>query len=121
MCWIPGKVLAERYQLGELIGKGGFARVYKALDLTTGEQVAVKEIEKDLVSKTELPKILSEGQILSRLCVFVFVDARFSCCLFSSKNKSVCRNHDNIVQFIELVQDKKQIYFVMEFISGGWS
>lgn len=33
-----GKLLAERFQMGELIGKGGFARVYKALDLTTGEQ-----------------------------------------------------------------------------------
>lgn len=29
------------------------------------------------------------------------------------------RHHVNIVQFIQLVQDKKQIYFVMEYISGG--
>jgi hypothetical protein len=37
--------------------------------LFTGEQVAVKEIDKDLVSNTELPKILSEGEILGKLYV----------------------------------------------------
>lgn len=81
--------------MGDLIGKGGFAKVYKALDLTTGEQVAIKEIDKDLVSNAELPKILAEGEILGRL------------------------SHPNIVKFIRLVQEKKQIYFVMEYISGG--
>jgi hypothetical protein len=52
-----GAVVGSRYQLGELLGKGGFARVFKALDLQTGQQLAVKEIQKDLLSKTELPKV----------------------------------------------------------------
>lgn len=88
-------VIGNRYQMGELLGKGGFARVFKALDLQTGQQLAVKEIQKDLLSKTELPKILNEGKVLAAL------------------------THPNIVQFHELIQDKKQIYFVMEYISGG--
>ena len=50
---------------------------------------------KDLLSKTELPKILNEGEVLSRL------------------------RHPNIVQFLELIQERKQIYFVMEYVSGG--
>ena len=90
-----GRVVGDRYQLGELLGKGGFARVYKALDLQTGQQLAVKEIQKDLLSKTELPKILSEGKVLAEL------------------------QHINIVQFVELIMEKKQVYFVMEYISGG--
>ena len=52
-----GAAVGGRYQLGELLGKGGFARVFKALDLQTGQQLAVKEIQKDLLSKTELPKV----------------------------------------------------------------
>ena len=90
-----GLVIGGRFQLGELLGKGGFAKVFKALDLKTGEQLAVKEIQKDLLNKAELPKILNEGKILAGL------------------------SHTNIVQFIELVQDKRQIYFVMEYVSGG--
>lgn len=90
-----GAVIGGRFQLGELLGKGGFAKVYKALDLQTGEQLAVKEIQKDLLNKSELPKILNEGKILAGL------------------------KHTNIVKFIELVHEKKQIFFVMEYVSGG--
>ena len=90
-----GRIVGERYQMGELLGKGGFARVYKALDLQTGEQLAIKEIQKDLLSKTELPKILNEGKVLAEL------------------------KHNNIVKFVQLIMEKKQVYFVMEYISGG--
>ena len=89
-----GAVIGGRYQLGELLGKGGFARVFKALDLETGQQLAVKEIQKDLLSKAELPKILNEGKVLAGL------------------------SHTNIVKFVELIMEK-QVYFVMEYISGG--
>lgn len=37
-----GRVLAGRYQLGRVIGRGGFARVYSATRLTCGSRVAVK-------------------------------------------------------------------------------
>ena len=90
-----GIVIGGRYQLGELLGKGGFAKVYKALDMQTGQQLAVKEIQKDLLSKSELPKILNEGKVLATL------------------------NHTNIVKFHELIMERKQVYFVMEYISGG--
>ena len=59
-----GAVVGGRYQLGELLGKGGFARVFKALDLQTGQQLAVKEIQKDLLSKTELPKVTTRKAVL---------------------------------------------------------
>lgn len=91
-----GLVIGEgRYQLGEVLGKGGFARVFKALDLQSGQTVAVKEIQKDLLSKSELPKILKEGEILAQL------------------------SHTNIVKFHQLIMEKKQLYFVMEYVSGG--
>ncbi len=37
-----GSVLVDRYRLEELIGEGGMAEVYRALDLRTGHRVAVK-------------------------------------------------------------------------------
>ena len=37
-----GKVLDNRYELVEFIGKGGMALVYRAVDKRTGHNVAVK-------------------------------------------------------------------------------
>ena len=37
-----GKVLDNRYELVEFIGKGGMALVYRAIDQRTGHSVAVK-------------------------------------------------------------------------------
>ena len=37
-----GKVLDNRYELNEFIGKGGMSVVYRAQDKRTGHQVAVK-------------------------------------------------------------------------------
>ena len=36
------KILADRYRLTEQIGMGGMAIVYRAVDLRTGHNVAVK-------------------------------------------------------------------------------
>ena len=37
-----GRVFAQRYRLEEFIGKGGMALVFRATDLRTGHDVAVK-------------------------------------------------------------------------------
>jgi len=37
-----GDLVAGRYELGEVVGEGGFAKVYRATDTKTGETVAVK-------------------------------------------------------------------------------
>ena len=36
----------ENYQVGELLGRGGFASVYKARCISTGEEVAIKMVDK---------------------------------------------------------------------------
>ena len=41
----PGTVLAGRVRLGRSLGRGGMARVYRALDLLTGSEVAVKLLD----------------------------------------------------------------------------
>ena len=37
-----GRVFAQRYRLEEFVGKGGMALVFRATDLRTGHDVAVK-------------------------------------------------------------------------------
>lgn len=41
---LAGRVLVKRYRVGEVIGRGGFAAVYRAEDLNLGRAVAVKVI-----------------------------------------------------------------------------
>jgi serine/threonine-protein kinase len=36
------RVLAGRYQVGELIGRGGMADVFEGVDLSLGRKVAIK-------------------------------------------------------------------------------
>ena len=48
---MKGTCLKGRYLLGEVIGKGGMAVVYKAYDFRTGRTVAVKVL-RDQYSRT---------------------------------------------------------------------
>lgn len=40
------------------MGKGAFAKVFRALNQENGETVAVKEMNKSQISKTDMPKIM---------------------------------------------------------------
>jgi serine/threonine protein kinase len=45
-------------QLGELLGRGAFGRVYKGLNFQTGEVVAVKQTRKTDLEPSQLPAIM---------------------------------------------------------------
>ena len=81
--------------LGDVLGKGGFATVYRALDLTSGKTVAIKEIERNIISPEQLPKILNEAELLKSL------------------------SHDNIIKFLDCIESKKHIHFAIEYVEGG--
>ena len=42
------------YDLGDMLGSGAFAIVYKAVSKESGEVVAVKKIKKNIVKESEI-------------------------------------------------------------------
>jgi serine/threonine-protein kinase len=45
------RVLASRYQVGEIIGRGGMADVFEGVDLRLGRKIAIKLLKSDLANE----------------------------------------------------------------------
>src|SRR5262245_61200406 len=52
--YVPGTVLASRYRIIGLIGRGGMGEVYRATDLTLNQQVALKFLPPEMASDEAL-------------------------------------------------------------------
>jgi serine/threonine-protein kinase len=90
-----GKVLDNRYELVEFLGKGGMALVYRAVDKRTGHSVAVK------ILKPEYSQ-----------------DAEF-CGRFEREAMAASKmTHHNIVNLLDVGQDDNLRYLVMEYVRG---
>ncbi|KAL8504936.1 hypothetical protein ACS0TY_016220 [Phlomoides rotata] len=88
--------LFRKYELGKLLGRGAFAKVYHARVLRTGKSVAIKIINKQRIQKGNLAKhVKREIAIMHRL------------------------RHPHIVAIHEVLATKSKIYCVMEFAKGG--
>ncbi|KAG2537823.1 hypothetical protein PVAP13_9NG331219 [Panicum virgatum] len=86
-------LLLGRYEVGKLLGQGNFAKVYHARNVHTGEEVAIKVMEKEKIFK-------------SGLMAHIKRDRRV--------------RHPHIVQQLyEVMATKLRIYFVMEYVRGG--
>lgn len=63
-----GRVLAERFELRRLLGRGGMGEVYEGLDRTTGEVVAVKLVRTGSRTPVSLlRRFLREAEAVARL------------------------------------------------------
>lgn len=62
----PGSILADRYEIVELLGEGGMGTVYKALDRELDRMVALKVIRPDLARNPEILDRFKKELILSR-------------------------------------------------------
>ncbi len=92
---MTGTVLMDRYRLEELIGEGGMASVYRALDLRTGHRVAVKFLRQEFHKNPEfLDRFRREATAASRM------------------------SHHNIVNLLDIGDDPKAPYLVFEFVDG---
>ncbi|KAJ8764598.1 hypothetical protein K2173_006470 [Erythroxylum novogranatense] len=86
----------NKYQLGRLLGRGSFAKVYAGRALTDNKIVAVKIIDKARTDAAMEPRIISEISAMRRL-----------------------QYHPNILGIHEVMATKTRIYLVMELASGG--
>ncbi|GAA5940349.1 uncharacterized protein JCM15063_002609 [Sporobolomyces koalae] len=83
------------YQLGECIGKGQFGTVYRALNLNTGQVVAVKRIKLEGKTEAEIEQLSNEVSLLQRL------------------------NHPAIVRYQGLLRSENYLNIVLEYAESG--
>src|SRR5215510_11383084 len=93
--FIPGTMLAERYRIVGLLGRGGMGEVYRAEDLKLGQSVALKFLPKDM---TDRPDRLARFHQEVRLARQV-------------SHPNVCRVHD-------IADIDGQHFLSMEYIDG---
>ena len=62
------RLIAGRYRLGALVGRGGMAEVYEGVDTRLGRTVAVKLLKPDLADDPEFEsKFRQEAQASARM------------------------------------------------------
>lgn len=89
------KILAERYRLTEQIGMGGMAIVYKAVDMRTGHNVAIKVLRPEFNKDMEfVSRFQREAEAASKM------------------------THHNIVNLLDVGMDGENRYLVMEYVEG---
>uniref|UniRef100_A0A7C8YUH8 non-specific serine/threonine protein kinase n=1 Tax=Opuntia streptacantha TaxID=393608 RepID=A0A7C8YUH8_OPUST len=89
-------IIFGKYELGRLLGCGGFAKVYEGRDIRTHRIVAVKAVSKQKVARGNLvAHVKREVAIMRRL------------------------HHPHIIRLLEVLATKRKIYFVMEYAKGG--
>ncbi|KAK9818339.1 hypothetical protein WJX72_010890 [[Myrmecia] bisecta] len=90
----PRKMVGE-WELTQQIGSGSFAVVWKACHRATGQEVAIKEINTDKLNKKLKQSLESEVSILKQI------------------------EHKNIVQLLDVVEERSRLYLIMEYCAGG--
>ena len=90
-----GVLLAERYEILELLGQGGMGAVYKARDTELERLVALKLIRPELASNPEILRRFKQELILAREVT-----------------------HRNVIRIFDLGQAKGVKFITMEFVEG---
>ncbi|KAG8062802.1 hypothetical protein GUJ93_ZPchr0003g17526 [Zizania palustris] len=91
-----GGPLLGKYELGRLLGRGTFAKVYHARSLAGGEAVAIKVLDKiELAAAGMATRVLREVTAMRRL------------------------RHPNVLRLHEVLATRSKMYLVMELAPGG--
>ena len=91
-----GYIAMDQYDINQLLGRGGFAEVYSARCRVTGQQVAIKLVDKDKMREAGIiDRVGNEVKIHSTL------------------------EHVNIVRHMHSFEDEHYFYIVMEQCESG--
>ncbi|TRY53609.1 hypothetical protein DNTS_033074, partial [Danionella cerebrum] len=91
---VQSSVITEKYEVGKVIGDGNFAVVRECVERSTGQEYALKIIDKAKCSGKE-HLIVNEVSILRRV------------------------RHPSIIMLIEELDTPTELYLVMELVKGG--
>ena len=91
------QIIGGRYEVGEIVGRGGMGEVFVAKDTQSGLTVAIKALKPEVVEEDPslLERFEREGEALRKL------------------------DHPNIVKMLTSLEEDDQHYIVMEFVPGG--
>src|SRR6266581_2893709 len=92
---LVGMLLAERYEILELLGQGGMGAVYKARDTELERFVALKLIRPELATNPEILRRFKQELILAREVT-----------------------HRNVIRIFDLGQAKGFKFITMEYLEG---
>ena len=84
------------YSIIKLLGKGSFGKVYLGLQKLTNRLVAIKCLKKEAFKGDKKKKVLQEVNILKNFW-----------------------GHPNIIKILEVFENKKYVFFVMEYAANG--
>ena len=93
--FLPGTLLAERYRITALIGRGGMGEVYRASDLKLGQTVALKFLPEALSKETRaLQRFYNEVRVARQI------------------------SHHNVCRVYDIGETEGMAYISMEFVNG---
>jgi len=93
---LPRGTIIDKYRIDRLLGKGGFAAVYRATHLLLNTQVAIKLLR---------PQVLERHPHLAKL---LYEEARYAARI----------DHPNVVKVFDVTHSASITYIVMEHIDG---
>jgi hypothetical protein len=95
IAFLPGEVLADRYRIVNLVGRGGMGAVYRADDLRVGQPVALKFLSPVLArDQARLARFIGEVRLARRI------------------------SHPNVCRVYDLGETQGRPYLSMEYIDG---
>ncbi|KIO31656.1 hypothetical protein M407DRAFT_67775 [Tulasnella calospora MUT 4182] len=99
----PAPRPAVKWVKGELIGKGTYGRVFLALNVTTGEMMAVKQVE--------MPQTISDQEDVRQISIVKALE--------SEQQTLEKLDHPNIVQYLGFEKTKEFFSVFLEYVPGG--
>ena len=87
-------LIAERYRIISLLGRGGMGEVFRADDLTLGQPVALKFLPQSMTDEFMLERFRNEVRIARRI------------------------SHPNVCRVYDIGETDNQVFLSMEYVDG---